>query len=185
MISSILNYIPNPKRGRTCLTTYGKGKRIFGQGELADGFYLLKSGSVKLQKIMSNEESTILQVITEGQIFGQKSFHQTKNSYHSHFAVALEDNTTLEKISCTSNLPEQWVLQIVTHLAEQATHHLARYERVVTMEAEARIRFYMKELAQRQGKKYGDETLLKINLTHHEWALLHGYQQANCHSDSL
>ena len=171
MITSIINYIPNPQRERTCLNTFGKGKRIYRQGDIAEGFYLLKSGSVKLQKMLPNGESTIIQIVTEGQIFGQKGFHQSKNVYHTHFAVALEENTTIEKISCISSLPEQWVDQILNHLAELAAINIARYERVITMEAEARICFYMKELAQRMGKRYGDETLLKVNLTHQEWAL--------------
>lgn len=171
MITSTISYIPTQQLGRGCLSTYGKGKTIFRQGDISEGFYLLKSGSVKLQKMLPNGSSTIFQIICEGQIFGQKSFQETKNSNYNHFAVSLEEGTSLEKIACISSLPEQWVHQILNHLSEQASANLARYERIVSLESEARIRYYMKELAQRRGRRFGDETLLKVNLTHQEWAL--------------
>lgn len=40
------------------------------------------------------------------------------------------------------------------------------------MDAECRIKFTLRELAQKLGKRFGDETLLKLNLTHEELAML-------------
>ncbi len=171
MYSSVLSYIPQPQRGTTCSQVYKKGKTIYKQGEISEGFYQLKSGSIKLQRILPNGESTIVRIITKGQIFGEKTFSQDRNVLTSSFAVALEDHTEIEKIACISTLPEQWVNQILQHLSADSSENLARYERVISLESEKRIKYYMKELAQRIGVRYGDETLLKINLTHQEWAL--------------
>ncbi|MDN3203245.1 Crp/Fnr family transcriptional regulator [Algoriphagus sediminis] len=170
MYSSVLSFIPRPHQDTSCESTYGKGKTIYKQKELSKGFYLLKSGTVKLQRVLPSGESTIIRIISPGQIFGEKTFKEDRNVLNSSFAIALQDNTEIEKIACISTLPEQWIQQIMNHLAQDAKENLARYERVISMESETRIRYYMKDLAQRIGVKYGDETLLKINLTHQEWA---------------
>ncbi len=170
MYSSILTFVPRPQQGTSCLSTYGKGKTIYKQKELSKGFYLLKSGTVKLQRVLPSGESTIVRIITPGEIFGEKTFKEDRNILNSSFAIALQENTEIEKIACISTLPEQWINQIMNHLATDSRENMARYERVISMESEARIKYYMKDLAQRIGVRYGDETLLKINLTHQEWA---------------
>ena len=170
MYSSILSFIPRPQQGASCNLKYGKGKTIYKQNELANGFYRLKSGAIKLERVIPSGNSRILKIITPGQIFGERTFKDDKNKLNSSFAIAIQDNTEIEKISCSQHIPEQWLKEILNHLATESHENMNRYERVISMESEARIRFYMKDLALRMGKKFGDETLVKINLTHHEWA---------------
>lgn len=149
--------------------SYAKRKAIYKQGEVSDGFYLIMSGSVILQKTLPNGAQTIIQLVTAGGIFGQGP---SSPSLNTSYAISLEENTLIQKfdgnklqLPCYDSVLPEKLLEYNLEIGN-------RLERLYWMNAEQRIKFTLKDLAQKLGKRFGDETLLKINLTHEELAML-------------
>lgn len=151
---------------------FGKRQVIFRQAEKSEGLYELKSGSIKLQRVLPNGENTILKIVTEGEIFGEYAGQMDTSLKNSCFAVALEENTRIEPINMVGTIGIDQSLRIIQYLAKQAKGANSKYEKLLSSESEARVKFYLKDLALRKGQRFGMETLLKINLTHQEWAML-------------
>ncbi len=86
--------------------------------------------------------------------------------------MALEDGTMIQKLDSISNPLHEVKSQLTQKLIDRAMEASLRHERLISLDAEQRIKSVLKELAQKLGKRYGDETLLKLNLTHEEFAML-------------
>lgn len=152
--------------------SYSKRGNIYRQGESSEGFYLVKHGSVKLQKTLPNGSQSILKIITPGEIFGEGESKETLISRNNSFAIALEDGTLIQKISGENLLEPTLGHRLHDKLLSYNLEITQRLERLNWMDAERRIKFTLHELAQKLGKRFGDETLLKLNLTHEEFAML-------------
>jgi len=152
--------------------SYSKGQKIYTQVQASEGFYLVKKGILKLQKMLPNGLQTILKIATEGEIIGESDFDSTFCRKNLSYAVALEDGTLIQKIDSFSDLSLEDKSNLTQKLIDRALESSQRHERLISFDAEQRIKSVLKELALKIGKKYGDETLLKINLTHEEFALL-------------
>jgi CRP/FNR family transcriptional regulator len=151
---------------------YPKRGNIYRQGEISEGFYLLKHGSVKLQKTLPNGTQYILKIVTPGEIFGEGKSKETSAKRNNTFAEALEDGTLIQKITSRNLLEPTVGPQLYDKLLCSNLEIIQRLERLNWMDAEERIKFTLHDLAQKLGKRYGDETLLKLNLTHDEFAKL-------------
>ena len=152
--------------------TYLKRGNIYRQGEFSEGFYLVKHGSVKLQKTLPNGAQSILKIISPGELFGEGISNESSTKKNNTFAVALEDETLIQKITLKNFLEPNLGPQLYDKLLSYNLEMTQRLERLKWMDAEARIKFTLHELAQKFGKRFGDETLLKLNLTHEEFAML-------------
>jgi len=151
---------------------YAKRGNIYRQGETSEGFYLVKSGSVKLQKTLPNGAQTILKIVSAGELFGEGDSNGVNQRRNNSFATALEDGTLIQKITSKNLLDFSLQSQVQEKLLESNLETIKRLERLNWMDAERRIKFTLLELGQKLGKRFGDETLLKLNLTHEELAML-------------
>ena len=149
---------------------YKKGQTIYTQSKLSVGFYQVIKGSVKLQKMLPNGVVTLLKIVTEGEIFGEGNFETERKNIS--YAIALEDHTVIQKLEPTASLSQEYQETITQMLIDRAMESVLRHERLIALDAEERIKTVLKELALKKGVKFGDETLLKINLTHEEIAML-------------
>jgi len=149
---------------------YKRGQTIYTQSKSSEGFYQVIKGCVKLQKMLPNGVMTLLKIVTEGEIFGEGNFEMERKNIS--FAIALEDQTVIQKLEPTANLSQEYQETITQMLIDRAMESVLRHERLVALDAEDRIKTVLKELALKRGVKFGDETLLKINLTHEEIAML-------------
>ncbi|MEB2775162.1 Crp/Fnr family transcriptional regulator [Algoriphagus sp. D3-2-R+10] len=152
--------------------SYTKGQAVYKQDQISEGFYLVKKGSLKLQKMLPNGVQTILKIATEGEIIGEGQFDSTSLRKNPSYAIALEDGTLIQKLDSVTNLLPEVKSQLTQKLIDRALEASQRHERLISLDAEQRIKSVLKELALKKGQKYGDETLLKINLTHEDFALL-------------
>lgn len=81
--------------------SYSKGQVIYKQDQLSEGFFIVKKGSVKLQKMLPNGILTIQKIATEGEIIGEggdfDSYLQRKNisSQRAFRAVLLRSGYSL------------------------------------------------------------------------------------------
>ncbi|MDR2758977.1 MAG: cyclic nucleotide-binding domain-containing protein [Spirochaetaceae bacterium] len=71
---------------------YPKGSMLFSEGEPGDELYIIQKGSVKITKIVDNNE-VLLAVLKTGDIFGEMALLESKP--RSASAVAFEDCTVL------------------------------------------------------------------------------------------
>ncbi|EAZ80843.1 Crp/Fnr family transcriptional regulator [Algoriphagus machipongonensis] len=149
---------------------FRKGDRIYSQGEISEGYYLLKKGTVKLHKKLPKGSQTIMRIVFEGEIFGDGFSNQNQSNLNS--ALVIEEDTLVQKLDSpkinTLEIKHQFHLQ----LQEQNNQMAVRHNRFLALEAEERITSLLYDLAIKKGRKFGDETLLKINLTHEEIAFL-------------
>ena len=72
------------------LRNYNRGEIIFFEGEEGDGLFLLKSGKVKLTKMVESGEEQILTIIKPGNIFAEVVLFGNAN--YPATATALEDS---------------------------------------------------------------------------------------------
>ena len=152
--------------------SYSKGQSIYKQDQHSEGFYLIKKGIVKLQKTLPNGLQTILKIVGEGEIIGEGEVDSTFPRQNLSYAIAIQDGTLIQKVGSFANLSFQEQKSLNQKLIDRALESAQRHERLISCDAEQRIRAVLKELAVKLGKKYGDVTLLKINLTHEDFALL-------------
>ncbi|MHA7128098.1 Crp/Fnr family transcriptional regulator [Algoriphagus namhaensis] len=150
---------------------FKKGQLIFKQGHTAEGLFMLKQGSVKLQRVLPNSEHTILKIVTAGELFGEQVETGGSPQKYTSYAVALEE-VEIEKFLPESPMDSDYWSKLSNYLSQRNAEGVLKYERLLVADSEQRVRLYLKDLAKKIGKKYGGETLLKINLTHQEWALL-------------
>ena len=149
---------------------FQKGCLIYKQGVTSEGYYLLKKGTVKLQKSLDKGSQTILRIVSEGEIFGEGDFYGQKKNQSN--AIAIEDDTIIQKLDAEKTKTPEVNQQVQLHLLNQNEHLATRLQRMLFEEAEERIKSLLFDLASKKGKNFGTETLLKINLTHSELALL-------------
>ncbi|MBN3583265.1 Crp/Fnr family transcriptional regulator [Algoriphagus aestuarii] len=149
---------------------FRKGDLIFRQGSLSEGFYLLKKGTVKLQRSLPDGTQTIVRIVLEHEIFGD--CFPNHEQLHSSSAYVLEEDTLIQKLDKDKlNSPE--INQLFTKQLLNINRQMGiRHDRFLSIEAEERIKASLYDLGSRMGKKFGSETLLKINLTHEEIAFL-------------
>lgn len=152
--------------------SYSKKETIYRQGESSSGFYLVKHGSVKLQKTLLNGAQAILKIITSGEIFGDGFSTGSFDTKNNSFAISLEEGTLIQRISLKNFQDPEIGLQLLDKLQLYNLELTRRLEDLNWMDSESRIKGLLFNLALKLGKQYGDETLLKLNLTHEEIAML-------------
>lgn len=155
-----------------CYKSYKKGQVVFNQDQMSDGFFLIKKGNIKLQKMLPNGTLIIQKIATQGEIIGEGDLDSLQQRKNLCYAIALEDHTMIQKFDDIHMLSNEAKSQLTQKLIDSALEAYLRHERLLTLDAEQRIKSVLKDLALKIGHKYGDETLLKINLTHEEFALL-------------
>lgn len=152
------------------LLKFGKGERILTQDDLFGGYFLIKSGLVKTVRNQKKGTSRLLSIKNQGEFLGE--FYEEEGCQKSSYsAYALEDNTWIEMISWEED-PSHKLNRILRTLQEEIFSARMRLERMLYIGAEERIIQVIKDLGYRLGKKFGDETLLKLPLTHEEIAML-------------
>jgi CRP/FNR family cyclic AMP-dependent transcriptional regulator len=147
-----------------------KGECLFHQGDEFKGYYLIKSGLIKIQRCHESGIKSILSIKIQGEFLGEYAA-QGQVKTHSYVASALEDNTLVELIPIEDDghLKLQKILETMQSEIQAAR---TRLEKILFQNAEERIKDSLKELGKKLGKRFGDETLLKISLTHDDLARL-------------
>ncbi len=125
---------------------------------------------------MSDPEKEVLKAILgEGEIFGEMVL--TGEERRQDFAVAMDADTR----TCTINIDEfkeimngnpSLSLEITKTIGEKLRNIERRLEALIFKDARERIIDFMKEMAEKYGKKIGFEILVKHDLTHQDIANL-------------
>lgn len=144
---------------------------VYRQGDLANKLFMVKSGSVKLLEVSESGDQVILDIKTEGEIFGDWDALFNTGVYYKNSAVTLSDETEINclKLSDTFFENASKTMEDLSLLVLEEYKKLSiRHQRLLTNDAAYRIKETLLSLAQRAGQKFGDETLVKIWLSHYD-----------------
>ncbi|GAB3229082.1 Crp/Fnr family transcriptional regulator [Algoriphagus aestuariicola] len=152
------------------LTILQKGESVFLQNQEFKGYFLIRTGMVKICRIHESGAKALLSFKIQGEFLGEITETPT-GKRQSYTAVATEDRTIVELIPYSIGTPCK-LQEILKNLQEEIHQTRIRLERYLYQDAEERIKTTLKDLATRLGKKYGSETLLKLPMTHEDLATL-------------
>ncbi|MFQ5329782.1 MAG: Crp/Fnr family transcriptional regulator [Thermodesulfobacteriota bacterium] len=70
-------------------STYRRKETIYLEGEPCSGFYVIRTGRIKLISSSRDGKEQILKILQAGELFGMEVFHEGKR--HSNTAIAMDD----------------------------------------------------------------------------------------------
>lgn len=150
--------------------TLQKGAVLFSQGDEFKGYYLIKSGLLKTSRTHETGGKSLLSIKSQGEFIGEYQ-SDLVSKFHSYTAIVLDDNTLVEMIPWEDEGTLK-LQKILASLQDELQYARTRLERLLFRDAEQRIKLVLKDLGIRLGRKFGDETLLKLPLTHEDLAVL-------------
>ena len=151
-----------------------RGQAIYLQGSPARNVYILKKGVVKINRLTSRGKEIILDIIREGSIFGEMALAEPDEMNES--AEAIEDG-----LLCAIKLEDfERVIQKMPTLSMRVTREIGfRRHRVenklvdlLFRTVEQRFAKTLLSLVDDFGIPHADGFLLKIRLTHKDYAAL-------------
>jgi CRP/FNR family transcriptional regulator len=154
---------------------FGKFQSVFDQGKLANKLFMVKTGMVKIVHVTESGNQLIREIKTDGEVFGEWKSMFNSNVRFQNSAITLSANTEilclnlspfgLENVSTLLSDLSQMIL-------DQNERQQIRYQMLLLQSAEYRIKENLRELAMKVGQRFGEETLLKVWLSHEDIALL-------------
>lgn len=147
--------------------SYKKRETIFQEGEPPDWFYIVSDGKVKITRLSNEGKEVILEVISEGDIFGAVAV--LKNFPYPANAVAMEDTKVL-KISRKNimGLIDRFpnlIYCIALQLGDRMKSSHESLKNIALERVEARIAALLLKLAGRVGVETKDGLLIDMRLT--------------------
>ncbi|HCQ30230.1 MAG TPA: Crp/Fnr family transcriptional regulator [Flavobacteriales bacterium] len=152
-----------------------KGEYIYFPEESSKNIYFLKEGRVKIGSYSDDGKEIIKAILQPGEIFGELSL--VGEEKRSDFAQAMDNNV----IICSMQMQDmEMMMQQNASLNFKVTKLIGfrlrkverRLESLIFKDARTRIIDFIKDMAKEQGKKIGDEILVKHFLTHQDIANL-------------
>ena len=155
---------------------HAKNEYIYLADNGTDQVYFLKSGFVKIGTISKDGKEIIKDILQPGEIFGELSLN-LPGGIRDEYAQALGDDVVIcaiHKSDFEGLLLELPALSI--KVTKMLGDRLVKMERklrsLVFKDSRSRIIDFLIELAEENGRRVGDETLIDNLLTHQEMANL-------------
>lgn len=157
------------------LKTAEKNQFIYFPKEPSKILFFLKSGRIKIGSYSEDGKEIIKAILYPGEVFGEMGIVGEEN--RKDFAVAMDPDTRM----CTLNVDEfkemmnsnaELSLEVAKNIGEKMRNIERRLESLIFKDARERIIDFMKEMAEKYGKKIGVEVLVKHDLTHQDIANL-------------
>jgi len=152
-----------------------KGEYIYFPEETSRNIYFLKEGRVKIGSYSDDGKEIIKAILQSGEIFGELSLIGEEK--RTDFAQAMDNNV----IICSMQMQDmEKMMQQNASLNFKVTKLIGfrlrkverRLESLIFKDARTRVIDFIKDMAVEQGKKIGDEILVKHYLTHQDIANL-------------
>ena len=154
--------------------TFSRGESLFTEGEKANGFYLLASGSIKLCKISPDGKEKVLHFVYPSETFAEAAFFGD-GAYPAE-ARALEKGEALffpkEAFMGLLERNPRFSLNLIVSLSLLLRRFARQIEELSFAEVPSRLATYLLELAAKksttfQGKTYLDLEMKKGELASH------------------
>lgn len=153
-----------------------KGQFVFQQGDSSTEMFLLKSGRVKLSKILENGNEITLDIRTSGDFIGENML--TEEIKYPMNALCMENTLTcgfsktgFEKI--VMEYPNIG-LQVIRNMSERISQLTSRVGSMATSSIEERLYSALQHIAARHGTAAENGVLIQFPLTHEELGFLIG-----------
>lgn len=157
--------------------SYPKSTFIYNPGEEADWVYFVTEGVVKTGTISEDGKEVIKNILYKGEMFGELGL--SGMSERPDFASSLK--TEVETVRIPVKILKDLInrnpevgLRMIEKLGVRITRSEKRLEQLVFDDARTRIIGFLLEQAEKNGMKFGDETLIRHGFTHQDMANITG-----------
>lgn len=155
---------------------FKRGEIIYFPEEPSEHVYLLKEGKVKISRVSEDGREIILEIIGQGEIFGELSLFGEEA--RSAMAEAIADSTICnvrrEEFERFLRLHSELAFRIMKLVGFRRTEIESRMEELAFLPVPARIAGLLARFAKKYGVVEGGEVKIGIGLTHREIAYLVG-----------
>ena len=157
--------------------TFPKNTFIYSPGELADWVYFVVEGVVKTGTISEEGKEVIKNILYQGEMFGELGLSGLEE--RPDFASSLKGEVEIIRIPVKIlreliNRNPEVGLRMIEKLGDRIKRSEKRLERLVFDDARTRIIDFLHEQANKVGKKFADETLIRHGFTHQDMANITG-----------
>ncbi len=157
--------------------SYPKSTFIYGPGEEADWVYFVIEGVVKTGTINEDGKEVIKNILYKGEMFGELGL--SGMTERPDFASTLKGEVEILRLPVKIlkeliNKNPLVGLRMIEKLGARITRSEKRLEQLVFDDARTRIIGFVKEQAEKNGMKFGDETLVRHGFTHQDMANITG-----------
>lgn len=154
--------------------TVARHTYIYAESDIADHFYILAEGSIKIGVHHDDGREVIKQVLHPRMIFGEMALIQHQLPHHN-YAMALSPNTSFYKISVEEfrkmmDKSPQLTMSIISMIGLKLRQTENQLESLIFKDARGRIIDFILHNAKASGRQVGFETLLKHSLTQQDIA---------------
>ncbi|MCF8277585.1 MAG: Crp/Fnr family transcriptional regulator [Flavobacteriales bacterium] len=178
---SVLRSLPDDQREflnrYIQIKSYTKNTFIYNPGEEADWVFFVIKGMVKTGTINDEGKEVIKNIFYPGEMFGELGLSGMIE--RPDFASTLKGEAEILRIpvkilkDLITRNPEVG-LRMIEKLGERITRSEKRLEQLVFDDARTRIISFLLEQAEKNGMKFGDETLVRHGFTHQDMANITG-----------
>lgn len=151
---------------------YAKGETVFTEGEECNGFYIIKSGKVRIYKLSSEGREQVLEMFREGDFFGIVPLFDG-GPYPANAEVCVD--STLIKIEkdpflkIVSENPSI-SLNILPKISKRARAFTSAVENLSLKDVKGRLFSFILDEIDRRGIKGKDGMVIDLDMTHEEVA---------------
>ncbi len=157
--------------------SYPRASFIYRPGEHADWVYFVTEGVVKTGTLSDDGKEVIKNVLYSGDMFGELGLSGLEQ--RPDFAASLRGEVEILRIPV--KIIRELIkknpmvgLKMIEKLGERIARSEKRLEQMVFQDARTRIISFLLEQAEKNGKKFGDETLIRHGFTHQDMANITG-----------
>lgn len=154
------------------IRNFVKGETLFAEGQMAHGFYLLVSGSIKLCKTSPDGKEKVLHFVHPGETFAEAAFFGT-GTYPAE-ARTLENGAVVffprEGFMGLLERNPRFSLNLIVSLSLLLRRFARQIEELTFVEVPARLAGYLIELAERKSTTFQGKTYLDLEMKKGEMA---------------
>jgi CRP/FNR family transcriptional regulator, cyclic AMP receptor protein len=151
-----------------------KGQVVFAKG-YDKKIFLLVSGKVKISEINGEGEEMIKELILPGELFGDVRL--TNEGPHLEYAEVISERAIyyiigLDQLQNLMKGNHTLTMNYMAKVNEKFKNLENRYVNMVSKDVKSRLLYCFKEWAKKEGRKFGDNVVIKNSLTHNDLANL-------------
>src|SRR5512135_394183 len=151
---------------------FARGESLFAEGDVATGFYLLASGSIKLCKVSPDGKEKVLHFVHPSETFAEAAFFG--DGKYPAEARALEGGAALffprEAFMGLLERNPRFSLNLIVSLSLLLRRFARQIEELSFAEVPARLAAYLIELAAKKSTTYQGKTYLDLDMKKGELA---------------
>jgi CRP/FNR family transcriptional regulator len=152
--------------------TFAKGESLFNEGDIATGFFLLATGSIKLCKVSAEGKEKVLHFVHPNETFAEAAFFG--DGRYPAEARALEKGAALflprEAFMGLLERNPQFSLNLIVSLSQLLRRFARQIEELSFAEVPARLAAYLVETAAKKSTSFQGKTYLDLDMKKGELA---------------